>query len=1256
MGFHSNQIHHADNRLRQGRDYPSDNRSFDNRIFDNRIFQDRSPSDITASTSSPASSRVDCHASPRLFGGPFDPYAQHHSAVSVGMDASAVSTSPNRIGKDASAVSVPLIQNQALANRTSDQVSPPSPHIRVGMDASAVSVRTNPLRLLNRSTQVTKRKRKETTTRNVGARARHSLPHQERAVTDASVASVRSPTATTTMNVAARARRSHPIQDRVVTDASVASVHSDPNRTQIAASRNNHLDSSDEEFVGSDDEEFVPSDDEEDEQRKPAASDEMVVTPRVSNNIPQSSFFNKLRSHRHFDILSGSVANNELDPNSSSSSSSDEYEDPELDGNISEGAEPPTCSISISSVIDVRERSPKLYYEDIPVLTKDESSATLVKQWFVCELRTAPAIHDPDIRPLKAKDICKLVAFERGTYGCYSGNRFEQNYHYTQTKIDFTKLRHKATKRNIPVEYINKGTSVTINERGFNFFISNEDQFKDEILGLGIEEIFYDSVLKNHPKERKKMLIAKPGKRGNRGPNLGVAGGESNECDNKTKIQKPTITVGSQRYGKSSQKMTELHKKMHAVAGFSTYIDEDKDSKRLEDFAQSIHPGTIFEQDGYLYLVHDEEDNLCFLDVLRIHADTQTDPQWNFLSCGWVTFFSAPIGRFVTGMRTSSHKKSVPDYYGRIDNIGVTADKILDMYASMPEYRQLVDITTLFPIEGDSFLDADVPHYIIDSHADPFVHIGVVVHTIFRLRDFLKIEMDIKMSLYLVYEMIYAAFDESNNMLRYATFADLHYQDWQDQRVEPLPEGTSFIDAYQLWLRTNYPANDGIAGMLGGPDEGVVRYCANNNTARMNGICHRNVRCLHDTIGIFSKKKITETAYKSMLSTLNKGTVGASELKLQKMIYAVACCNENFSLQWITFCRPGSKEHLERLKEQKFPINSSAQVGQVLKAMVEKAGIPAPVAEHIMCVCLSNKTARDVIIAGYDLFMCFFDQFDVIQVCCVDADDGTTKSIVDGGFENGDASHYYPGWAKPFTGLDEYGLLARFPNDRNMEFNICEKTPKSVREEKIVSANASIKLTEIQSLLTKNRSLAIAHPVEFVAQVYKIDLEAFTKAIKVKRSETGEPIAYYAEIDTSVFDKTLVRTVKQIWDTRSARHPVYQLSRVSEVTDLETGTSKQMSYYKSEAAAIINLMLHLLTNVHRRDGQSWTFRCLQNTKELIILVPFSECFGTMDVVATLFRTTSSDSSSPKVLMRYFDSKGDAITPIVVAKDNVGSFK
>jgi hypothetical protein len=827
-----------------------------------------------------------------------------------------------------------------------------------------------------------------------------------------------------------------------------------------------------------------------------------------------------------------------------------------------------------------------------------------------------------------ASDIWKLVAFRRGSFGCYTGNRFEQNYHYTKAKAEYTKIRHKAMKDKLRVRYVNTGATTTIDEHGFKLWISNEDKFEEEILGLGIEEVFYDCILKKHPKHSKKMLIAVRGKRGNRGPNLGVAGGESNSCDSRTKIQKPTIAGGSQRYGRSSKKMTELHALMHSEAGFQEYMGDKINPSRLDDFARTIHPGTIFEQDGYLYLVLDEIDNLCFLDFLQIHADVQTDPQWNFLSCAWLTFFCPLIGRYVTGMRTSSHKKSVPDYYGRVKNIGISAEKILSLYRDVPEYRRVVNATTLSPTAGDYFPDSDLPHYTMDSHMDPFVHIGVVVHTVFRLRNFLKDELNVKMSKYLFYEMVYSAFDESNNILRYAMFAELHFEDWKNQKVEPLPPNTSFVDAYQLWLRSNYPANDGIAGRNGGPDEGAVRYCANNNTARMNAVCHKNVRTLFDTIAVYSTKKDTETAYKGMLMALNKGTVGAKELKLQKMVYAIACCDDTFSLQWIRWCCPGSKEHFERLKEKKYPLESVTQVGQVLRSMVAKETIPAPVAEHAMCTCLSNKITKEVVVEGYDMFSCSLDPCGSVELHCIDGEDASSKPVVKGGFDVSAFGHYYPQWAKAFTGLESYGLLARFPNDRNLKFSVCEKSAKTVREEKMISTKEIIKISDIQSLLTKNRSLAIERPVEFVARIFQIAPTTFTKAIKVTRSSDGDTCGFYAEIDTSIFDKLQVKTVGQISDARTGRRPIYQYVGAVDITDLEVGSTKQIYLYKSEAAAILCLMFHLLTNVHRRDGHSWSFDYLQNTKELILLVPYSECFGTMDVVATLFRTKSADLGSP----------------------------
>ena len=81
------------------------------------------------------------------------------------------------------------------------------------------------------------------------------------------------------------------------------------------------------------------------------------------------------------------------------------------------------------------------------------------------------------------------------------GNRFEQNYHYTKDQTDYNLLRAKAWQDKLKVEYVSRGNTSIVDERGFKLFISNQDKFKDEIMSLGIEEIFYDCILKKHPKD-----------------------------------------------------------------------------------------------------------------------------------------------------------------------------------------------------------------------------------------------------------------------------------------------------------------------------------------------------------------------------------------------------------------------------------------------------------------------------------------------------------------------------------------------------------------------------------------------------------------------------------------------------------------------------------------------------------------------------------------------------------------------------------
>jgi hypothetical protein len=106
------------------------------------------------------------------------------------------------------------------------------------------------------------------------------------------------------------------------------------------------------------------------------------------------------------------------------------------------------------------------------------------------------------------------------------------------------------------------------------------------------------------------------------------------------------------------------------------------------------------------------------------------------------------------------------------------------------------------------------------------------------------------------YEMIYLGLHEFNNIPHHAKFQDLHFGGWHSTCFDPcLPREVSFLNCYQLWLRSNYPVSNGEAGALGGIDEGVVRYGPNNNTAWMVTTCHKNACALYDTVkNVFSEE------------------------------------------------------------------------------------------------------------------------------------------------------------------------------------------------------------------------------------------------------------------------------------------------------------------------------------------------------------------------------------------------------------------
>jgi hypothetical protein len=194
-----------------------------------------------------------------------------------------------------------------------------------------------------------------------------------------------------------------------------------------------------------------------------AAEPSLVVNPL--------SFFSNLNKSNLYDPLlhQGPVTAVESCDDSHQSSEDPMYEGMDPDWAETAAKRPRL----ISSVINLREKSPALDYEDIPILTRNSSTAKFCDQWFCCELCTAPAMHSHSMEPLSAPDIHKLVAFERGMWGCYTGNRFEQDYHYTKDEKGYSKLRRRADRKHIPVVNVRVGSSKTVDKAGFQLYVSN---------------------------------------------------------------------------------------------------------------------------------------------------------------------------------------------------------------------------------------------------------------------------------------------------------------------------------------------------------------------------------------------------------------------------------------------------------------------------------------------------------------------------------------------------------------------------------------------------------------------------------------------------------------------------------------------------------------------------------------------------------------------------------------------------------------
>lgn len=177
-------------------------------------------------------------------------------------------------------------------------------------------------------------------------------------------------------------------------------------------------------------------------------------------------------------------------------------------------------------------------------------------------------------------------------------------------------------------------------------------------------------------------------------------------------------------------------------------------------------------------------------------------------------------------------------------------------------------------------------------------------------------------------------------------------------------------------------------------------------------------------------------------------------------------------------------------------------------------------------------------------------------------------------------------------------------------------------------------------LLNKNRTLVI--DVEFVAAIFKIEPSTLRRAIHVNQVDKG----YEACIDESIFQRVRllrcqVSHVKQMNQVKRARWPM-----------LDRLVGDQCSY-RTHASSVMGLLVHLLMNVRRRTGKSWSFPLLKHTKELVLVVPVSKNMTTLEVVCVLFR--HDNNKGTKVMCRYFDERGKPYPAFEVATDDNGYF-
>jgi hypothetical protein len=114
--------------------------------------------------------------------------------------------------------------------------------------------------------------------------------------------------------------------------------------------------------------------------------------------------------------------------------------------------------------------------------------------------------------------------------------------------------------------------------------------------------------------------------------------------------------------------------------------------------------------------------------------------------------------------------------------------------------------------------------------------------------------MNLQMSVFLVYEMIFSDIVEMNNMYRYSRFAKYQYGLWVANRRDPVAKEMTVNDMYQVWLTKNYDSINGNQTHTG-TKKGSIRFQVSNGLQKMTISSQKSLRALWSKLTFLNQDK-----------------------------------------------------------------------------------------------------------------------------------------------------------------------------------------------------------------------------------------------------------------------------------------------------------------------------------------------------------------------------------------------------------------